>query len=65
LTVKQFKKESKMSAMSNLALDVDLLLDEGRSALEIAAELDIPVTWVIGVQEEKLESTSPFATINS
>jgi hypothetical protein len=54
-----------MSKMSELALDIDLLLDEGRSALEIAAELNIPVTWVASVQEEKLEDASPFATINS
>lgn len=54
-----------MSAMSDLALDIEGLLDDGESALEIAKKLNIPITWVISVQEEKLEDTSPFATINS
>ena len=55
-----------MSRMSELDIDIQYLLEKGRSAMEIARELEIPVSWVYEKQEEVLEEVlSPFATINS
>ena len=55
-----------MSRMSELDLDIRHLLERGRSAMEIARELEIPVSWVYETQEEQQEEVlSPFATINS
>ena len=57
-----------MSKMSDLQLDIQYLLEQGRTAMEIAQELEIPVSWVYETQEsvEKPEEVlSPFATINS
>ena len=57
-----------MSRMSELDIDIQYLLDKGRSAMEIARELEIPVSWVYEQPEavEELEEVlSPFATINS
>lgn len=57
-----------MSRMSELDIDIQLLLGEGKTAMEIARELEIPVTWVYETQnatQELQEDLSPFATINS
>lgn len=55
-----------MSRMSELDIDIQDLLEKGRSAMEIARELEIPVSWVYEKQEAETEETlSPFATINS
>jgi hypothetical protein len=54
--------------MSELDIDIQLLLGEGKTAMEIARELEIPVTWVYETQnatQELQEDLSPFATINS
>lgn len=59
-----------MSKMSELELDIEYLLEQGMSFVEVARELEIPVHFVtearstksiVGAEEEK----SPFATINS
>ena len=57
-----------MSRMSELDLDIQYLLEKGKSAMEVARELEIPVSWVYEKKEEESEMAeilSPFATINS
>lgn len=57
-----------MSKMSDLALDIEYLLAEGKSFAEVARELEIPIHFVVeasNVAQENKEETSPFATINS
>jgi hypothetical protein len=57
-----------MSRMSELDLDIQYLLEKGKTAMDIARELEIPVSWVVEKQEtveEPQEVLSPFATINS
>jgi len=57
-----------MSRMSELDLDIRYLLEKGRTAMEVARELEIPVSWVYEkpeTVEEPQEVLSPFATINS
>jgi hypothetical protein len=54
--------------MSELDLDIQYLLEKGRTAMDIARELEIPVSWVYEkpeAVEEPEEVLSPFATINS
>ena len=57
-----------MSRMSELDLDIQYLLEKGKTAMEVARELEIPVSWVYEKREtveEPTEVLSPFATINS
>jgi len=57
-----------MSRMSELDLDIQDLLEKGKSPMEVARELEIPVSWVYEAGEtveEPQEVLSPFATINS
>ena len=57
-----------MSRMSELYLDIQTRLEKGRTAMDIARELEIPVSWVYEAGEtveEPEEVLSPFATINS
>lgn len=57
-----------MSKMSDLVLDIEYLLKEGKSPVAVAHELEIPIGWVYEAQEitkEADEVLSPFATINS
>ena len=57
-----------MSKMSDLVLDVGYLLKEGKSPMEVARELEIPVSWVYEAQEmdqDSEENLSPFVTVNS
>jgi len=55
-----------MSRMSDLDLDIQYLLEKGKSPMEVARELEIPVSWIYETQEEEpQEVLSPFATINS
>ena len=49
-----------MSRMSDLEIQIEELLDQGRTPFMIAQMLDIPVSWVYSVEEN-----SPFATSNS
>jgi hypothetical protein len=54
--------------MSELDQDIQYLLEKGRSPMDVARELEIPVSWVFETQEsveEPQEVLSPFATINS
>ena len=56
-----------MSRMSELDIDIRSLLEQGRTAMDIARELEIPVSWIYEKPEaqEPQEVLSPFATINS
>jgi hypothetical protein len=57
-----------MSRMSDLDVDIQDLLEKGRSPMDVARELEIPVSWVYEkpeAVEEPEEVLSPFATINS
>lgn len=58
-----------MSKMSELAMDIEYLLKEGKSFAEIARELEIPVHFVVESQTALADTDSnecsPFATINS
>ena len=58
-----------MSKMSELAMDIEYLLKEGKSFAEIARELEIPVHFVVDSQTTLSDTDdnecSPFATINS
>ena len=57
-----------MSRMSELDIDIQYLLEKGRTAMDVARELEIPVSWVVEKQkavEEPQEVLSPFATLNS
>ena len=55
-----------MSQMSNLAIDIGNMLEEGYLPVTVARLLDVPINWVYEVADpEDQEETSPFATINS
>jgi hypothetical protein len=54
--------------MSDLVLDIECLLNEGKSFAQVARELEIPMNFVVEAAElmqENKEENSPFATINS
>ena len=57
-----------MSRMSELDVDIQYLLEKGRTPMDVAMLLAIPVSWVYESQETEEDSRevlSPFATINS
>ena len=61
-----------MSAMSNLAVEIDGMLVEGYLPVTIARLLDVPINWVYEVADpsedlvnQEQEDCSPFATVNS
>ena len=57
-----------MSKMSELAMDIEYLLNEGMSFVQIAQSLEIPVNFVVEAAEtvtENPQDCDPFATINS
>jgi hypothetical protein len=57
-----------MSKMSELAMDIDYLLKEGKSFAEVARDLDIPVHFVTESYtslESEGQDCDPYATINS
>lgn len=58
-----------MSQVKELVLDIEYLLEQGKSFAQVARELEIPVQFVVEAAEviEQLqqEDCSPYATINS
>lgn len=58
-----------MSKMTDLTLDIEYLLDAGKSFSEVARELEIPISFVVEaaelIEENQQVNCSPFATINS
>lgn len=55
--------------MSNLVLDIEEMLEQGKSFAQVARELEIPVHFVVEaaeiIEQDQLEDCSPFATVNS
>jgi hypothetical protein len=57
-----------MSAMKELDLDIQMMIEEGTHPVTIARILGVPVTWVYDTlehMEPDEEVLSPFITINS
>lgn len=58
-----------MSKMSELALEIEMMLEEDEKPSNIAVRLGIPVSFVYDVietiQDEQFEEISPFNTVNS
>ena len=58
-----------MSKMSNLVLEIEDQLEQGKSFSQVARELEIPIHFVVEaaelIEQSQLEDCSPFATINS
>lgn len=58
-----------MSAVSELIMDIEYLLEQGRSFQQVARELEIPMHFVVEaaelIEQNQQEDCSPFATINS
>lgn len=58
-----------MSKMSDLVLDIEARLEQGKSFAQVARELEIPVHFVVEaaeiIEQKQSEDCSPFATINS
>jgi hypothetical protein len=64
------KQGPAMSKMSELAMDIEYLLKEGMSFVQIAQSLEIPVNFVVEAADlvtvaETPQDCDPFATINS
>ena len=58
------KKESKMSRMNDLSLEIHQMLDEGFRPTTIACLLTVPVDWVYNIADTEKES-DPWLTTNS
>ena len=57
-----------MSKMSELAMDIEYLLKEGKSFAEVARDLEIPVHFVTKAHassDTENQDCDPYATINS
>jgi hypothetical protein len=57
-----------MSKMSDLSLEIELMIEQGTHPVTIAKRLDIPLSWVYDTLEQmepSEEELSPFATLNS
>ena len=58
-----------MSKMSDLVLDIEYLLEEGKSFAQVARELEIPIHFVVEaaelIEQTQPDDCSPYATINS
>ena len=52
-----------MSAMSDLSIEIQSMLQDGYLPVTIARELEIPITWVF--EEIEQDELSPFTTVNS
>jgi len=63
------KKESAMSKVGDLLLDIQYLTGKGKTPVQIAQELEIPINWVYEstqiLDEDNDLDCSPFATVNS
>ena len=58
-----------MSKMSDLSLEIEMMLEEDVKPAVIALRLDIPVSFVYDVietiQDEQFKELDPFNTVNS
>lgn len=55
--------------MSNLVLDIEEMLEQGKSFAQVARELEIPIHFVVEaaeiIEQDQQEDCSPYATVNS
>jgi len=54
--------------MTNVMLDIEMMIEDGVHPMTIAKILDIPIVWVYDTLEQmepNEEDMSPFATLNS
>jgi hypothetical protein len=57
-----------MSKMGELAMDIECLLNQGKSFAQVAQELEIPVHFVVEaaeISQSEPEEFSPHITVNS
>ena len=57
-----------MSKLTNVMLDIEMMIEQGMHPMTIAKMLDIPIVWVYDTLEQmepSEEELSPFATLNS
>lgn len=58
-----------MSKVGDLLLDIQYLTSKGKTPVQIAQELEIPINWVYEstqiVDADDTLDCSPFATVNS
>ena len=52
-----------MSAMSDISIEIQGMLEDGYLPVTIARQLEIPITWIF--EEIEQEELSPFTTVNS
>jgi hypothetical protein len=52
-----------MSAMSDMSIEIQGMLEEGYLPVTIARQLEIPVSWIF--EEIEQDELSPFTTVNS
>jgi hypothetical protein len=56
--------------MSELSIDIELMLEQGYNPVRIAEYLEVPITWIYEANEttedkSNTEVYSPFDTVNS
>ena len=58
-----------MSKMNELVMDIEERLEQGKSFVQVARELEIPMHFVVEaaeiIEQNQLNDCSPYATINS
>jgi hypothetical protein len=52
-----------MSAMSDMSIEIQGMLEDGYLPVTIARQLEIPITWIF--EEIEQDELSPFTTVNS
>ena len=68
ILVLKLKKELEMSKVSELYLDIELMLEQGDYPPAISRVLGVPVGMVYDVLEQmepETDELSPFSTVNS
>lgn len=58
-----------MSKMNDLIMDIEDMLEQGKSFAQVARDLEIPMHFVVEaaelIEQNQTEDCSPYATINS
>ena len=55
-----------MSKMADLCMEIEEMLEKGDHPATISAVLEVPVSWVYEVSDQKeTEEFDPFLTVNS
>jgi len=62
-------KESAMGKMNDLIMDIEDMLEQGKSFAQVARDLEIPMHFVVEaseiIEQGQSDDCSLFATINS